>query len=85
MMFVRWECGCVGLMMSYDGEMHHIVLNPCDGDRDVSFEMTWFERDMKGKKWQGISGNAAAALHKQISDRMVLSARFEQVRSALGI
>lgn len=86
-MFVKWECGCIGLHEPrglLSGES--IVVIACDVDRDAPAEsLTWFSRDMSDKDYAPVEEDRAQRLHQQLAHRLAKADRFDTIRLALAI
>ena len=86
-MFVKWDCGCVGINVGIVGpHAQGIVIRPCDEDRDAPRNaLTWFARDMTGKTVEPLSDVAEANLHRALGLRLAKANRFDTVTQALGV
>lgn len=83
-MFVKWECGCVGIQT--DDPQAARILQACDEARETpAGSLSWFTRDQSGKSWAPLQAAKIAELHQRIAQRFAMADRFEDIRRALGI
>ena len=81
-MFVRWECGCVGLFHNDKP----VVIKSCQGDeRDFPMNaLHWVESESMGDKtWVPLTSEEADAFAKRIDHRLGMADRFERIKWAL--
>lgn len=88
-MFVRFECGCVGIHVLGGQTLHarQIVVKPCDADRDEPDDaLRWALREgVSRKPWTPLPADEETELHVQLARRLGLADRFDNVRMYLGI
>lgn len=84
-MFVRFDCGCLGLANVQGGSKGHaIIIKPCDLPAECYPEDTSFYfRDMSDKGTQPLSDEASAKIVDEVSRLIAQGHKFQAVRNLL--
>ncbi len=82
-LFVKWECGCIGLPPEitepYNGQS--VILEPCDSS---DLELYWFMRDQSGKKYKPLDEIETSLMNTKIQAALADAGRFRDIKRALG-
>jgi hypothetical protein len=85
-MFVKWSCGCKGLKIKQpDGVTHDIVLEACDGDRDFSRELSFWDRDMQEKGFEPLHRQEIQYFLKEMRHIIAHGYSHRTIKACLGI
>ena len=93
-LFVRWECGCVGIRLPEAQAVpvrinpatepcREVVINACDGGRDSDPYCIWL-RPMQEKPWTPLPAKDVLALLKQLGDLVADGYRLREVKLLLS-
>lgn len=81
-MFVRWECGCIGVQSNHQNTEKDVVFFACDGDGDDYLSAY---RKMESLTFEPLTGDEENCLVGKLSGLIGHGYRFRTIKKALAI
>ena len=81
-MFVKFDCGCVGIVR--EANQCPVIVDHCDRDVNDDGSLGFSKRDMRTKSYSPVSTEAENKLIREIGSAMADGYALRQVQNILG-
>lgn len=83
-MFVKFDCGCIGIV-NLQGDDRPVVVKPCDGGpSDLDRPLGLYRRDLSDKRYEPLPGDEAEKLLRELGNLVCEGYQLRQVRWLLA-
>jgi len=88
-MFVKWECGCIGIVpeVTEPESGKAVIIKPCDLSKEevaLGHDLSWCLRYMGGKQYVPLDAAESERLHNEIQKAFANAAAMTTIRSLVN-
>lgn len=84
--FVKFSCGCVGMLDPDRDQQEARIVKICDEDQCTPIgSLYWHKRDMRDKTFETLSEEDEIHLHRTIMRQFQLAENYREIKRLLGL